>query len=128
MRVWAPERRSVEVVLEAGLAAGPVALEREAGGYFAGWVADAGPGSRYRLRLDGERLVPDPASRFQPDGVTGPSRVIDPRAYEWRDANWRGRPWAEAVLYEAHIGAATPERRRSDAASRRPRRLLRRTT
>jgi maltooligosyltrehalose trehalohydrolase len=109
VRVWAPERRSVEVVLEAGLAAGPVALTREAGGYFAGWVADAGPGTRYRLRLDGQRLVPDPASRFQPDGPHGPSQVIDPSTYAWTDAGWRGIEREGQVLYELHVGTLTPE-------------------
>lgn len=64
-------------------------------------VAGVAAGDDYRFRLPDGMMIPDPGSRFQPDGVTGPSRVIDPRAYEWRDANWRGRPWAEAVLYEA---------------------------
>jgi maltooligosyltrehalose trehalohydrolase len=53
--------------------------------------------------------VPDPASRFQPEDVFGPSEVIDPRAYRWRVRDWKGRPWEEAVIYEVHIGTATPE-------------------
>ena len=52
---------------------------------------------------------PDPASRYQPEDVHGPSEVIDPAAYVWRDAGWSGRPWEEAVVYELHIGAFTPE-------------------
>src|SRR5262249_16300728 len=55
---------------------------------------------------DGSR-VPDPASRYQPDDVHGPSEVIDPAAYKWEDAEWRGRPWEEAVIYELHVGAFT---------------------
>jgi maltooligosyltrehalose trehalohydrolase len=53
--------------------------------------------------------VPDPASRFQPEDVSGPSEVVDPRSYEWQDLGWAGRPWEEAVIYEAHVGTATPE-------------------
>ncbi len=66
-----------------------------------------GPGSRYRFRIDGDLLVPDPASRFQPESVDGPSEVIDPRAFEWADQGWRGRAWEEAILYELHVGAFT---------------------
>ncbi|MGH7039370.1 MAG: malto-oligosyltrehalose trehalohydrolase [Stellaceae bacterium] len=69
----------------------------------------AGAGTRYRFILPDGFSVPDPASRHQPEGVHGPSEVIDPAAYAWRDGAWRGRSWAEAVLYEAHIGAFTPE-------------------
>ena len=54
-------------------------------------------------------FVPDPASRFQPEDVHGPSEVVDPAAYAWADRDWRGRPWHEAVIYELHIGTFTPE-------------------
>jgi maltooligosyltrehalose trehalohydrolase len=53
--------------------------------------------------------APDPAARFQPEDVHGPSEVIDPAAYRWTDRGWRGRPWHEAVLYELHVGAFTEE-------------------
>jgi 1,4-alpha-glucan branching enzyme/maltooligosyltrehalose trehalohydrolase len=53
--------------------------------------------------------VPDPASRLQADDVHGPSVVIDPKAWDWRDEHWRGRPWHEAVIYELHLGSFTPE-------------------
>ena len=59
---------------------------------------------RYRYRLADGMLVPDPASRAQADDVHGPSVVIDPRAYTWRNPHWRGRPWHETVLYEVHAG------------------------
>ena len=78
-----------------------------------GWhelvVPEAHAGSRYRYGLPDGTQVPDPASRFQPEDVTGPSEVIDPAAFRWTDSAWRGRPWAETVLYELHIGAFTPE-------------------
>ena len=55
--------------------------------------------------------MPDPASRYQPEDVHGPSEVVDPRAYTWADADWRGRPWHETVLYELHVGTFTPRAR-----------------
>jgi len=69
----------------------------------------AGAGTRYRYCIDDEQLVPDPMSRFNPQGVQGPSEVIDPLDFEWTDDEWRGRPWHEAVLYELHVGTFTPE-------------------
>ena len=77
-----------------------------------GWhelVTDrARPGTRYRFVLPDGALVPDPASRHQPEDVHGPSEVVDPAAYAWSDAGWQGRRWEEAVLYELHVGAFTP--------------------
>ncbi len=66
-------------------------------------------GDRYRYRLDDDRRVPDPASRYNPLGVHGPSQIVDPRQFRWQDGDWRGRPWEEAVIYELHVGAFTPE-------------------
>src|SRR5205823_3386241 len=67
-------------------------------------------GTRYRFRLDGEQaLYPDPASRFQPDGVHGPSQVIDPGAFRWTDGAWRGAGLHGQVLYEMHVGTFTHE-------------------
>ncbi len=90
---------------------GREALTMQSDGH--GWheltVADAGPGTRYRYVLPDGMDVPDPASRFQPEDVAGPSEVIDPAAYAWKASDWNGRPWAEAVLYELHIGTFTPE-------------------
>jgi maltooligosyltrehalose trehalohydrolase len=78
----------------------------------AGWheadVADAGPGEDYRFVLDGDAL-PDPRSPFQPDGVDGPSRLVDHAAFPWTDAEWRGVHLPSAVLYELHVGTFTPE-------------------
>lgn len=84
-------------------------LNRAGNGWYELAVAGVGPGSRYDYRIDDEIDVPDPASRFNPHGVHGPSEVIDPCAFDWEDDDWRGRPWHEAVLYELHVGAFTAE-------------------
>ncbi|HEU4405372.1 MAG TPA: malto-oligosyltrehalose trehalohydrolase [Polyangiaceae bacterium] len=109
-RVWAPKRRRVSVAFE-GSEAREVPLEAEgATGYFSGLVGGARAGDLYRFRLDGARsLYPDPASRFQPEGPHGPSRVVDPHAYRWRDRAWRGVGAKGQVLYEMHVGTFTPE-------------------
>ena len=126
-RVWAPERRSVEVVLDAipdrggsGELASPVALERDVDGYWSGHVAEARAGTRYRYRLDGGDAFPDPASRFQPDGPHGPSMVVDPRAFAWTDGAWRGVAPERHALYELHLGTFSPEGTWNGAAERLP--------
>lgn len=68
-----------------------------------------GAGTRYAFVLPDGTRVPDPASHFQPDGVSGLSEVVDPRSFRWRDRGWKGRPWQTAVLYELHVGTFTPE-------------------
>jgi len=110
-RVWAPAAARVEVVLEGGAGASDrITLAAEGDGYFGGRAADAAVGTLYRYRLDGRTdLLPDPASRFQPAGPHGPSCVIDPARFEWTDDAWRGRPLAEQVFYELHVGTFTPE-------------------
>jgi maltooligosyltrehalose trehalohydrolase len=108
-RVWAPIRNRVEVVLE-GKSAAAFPLVRGRAGWFSGLVPRAGPGSLYRFRLDDEPgLFPDPASRFQPDGPHGPSEVVAPDRYRWRDGGWRGARLEGTVLYELHVGTFTPE-------------------
>src|SRR5258708_38542601 len=66
-------------------------------------------GAAYAFRREDGALVPDPASRANPWDVHGPSAVVDPRAFEWSDDAWRGRPWHEAVVYELHVGTFTAE-------------------
>jgi maltooligosyltrehalose trehalohydrolase len=108
-RVWAPERRAVEVVLErAHGRQAKFRLDREADGYHSAVVNDAAPGDLYRFLLDGEGPFPDPASRFQPEGPEGPSEIIDPAAYPWRESRWGGVP-AGVVIYETHIGTLTQD-------------------
>ncbi|HET8622365.1 MAG TPA: alpha-amylase family glycosyl hydrolase, partial [Gemmatimonadales bacterium] len=103
-RVWAPRHAHVDVVLETG---GATPLSRSADGYFEGLVTDASAGTRYRFQLGGGTMVPDPASRFQPDGPHGWSEVIDPGTFRWSDVGWRGAPRKSQVVYEMHIGTFT---------------------
>ena len=102
--VWAPSHRGVEVLVEGRE---PVALTKGAGGRFRGVVEGIAAGARYRVRADGGLAVPDPASRFQPDGPHGPSEVIDPTAFTWSDTGWRGVRLEDAVIYELHVGTFT---------------------
>jgi maltooligosyltrehalose trehalohydrolase len=106
-RVWAPKRRRVDVIMEGVETAAP--LEREESGYFSGLVAGAQAGLRYRFRLDGAGLFPDPASRFQPEGPHAASEVIDPSTYPWSDEQWLGVSLEGQVIYEMHIGTFTQE-------------------
>src|SRR5437763_4267863 len=106
-RVWAPATEFIEVVVEHDVQEATFALDPEEGGYFSGFGA-AAAGSRYRFRLANGSVVPDPASRWQPEGPFGPSQVIDP-AFEWTDREWRGVKLPNQVLYEMHIGTFTRE-------------------
>jgi maltooligosyltrehalose trehalohydrolase len=109
-RVWAPGRSRVEVILEGAGDGAAFRLEPEEGGYFSALLRRAGVGALYRFRLDGEDyLYPDPASRFQPRGPHGPSRVVDASSFEWTDRDWRGAALKGQVVYELHVGAFTPE-------------------
>lgn len=104
-RVWAPQARQVEVVFEG--ASPPQRLQPEGQGYFSGLVSGARAGGLYRYRLDGKGPYPDPYSRFQPEGPHGPSMIVDPDAYRWRDVGWSGIRMRGQVLYELHVGAFT---------------------
>ena len=101
-RLWAPAAREVRLVLDR-----PVAMEQR-GEWFEIRVEGAAAGTRYRFNIDGEIDIPDPASHFQPDDVHGPSEVID-HGYAWQCADWKGRPWEEAVFSEVHVGTFTHE-------------------
>ena len=105
--VWAPNAERVAVhLLEPDATAG---LEPLGDGYFGADVDGVEPGRRYRCRLDDAADEPaDPASALQPDGVLGPSAVVDP-AFGWTDGGWRGLPLERLVFYELHVGTFTPE-------------------
>ncbi|HET6314790.1 MAG TPA: malto-oligosyltrehalose trehalohydrolase [Chloroflexia bacterium] len=110
-RVWAEDVRRVEVAILGAEGKEQTAheLTRDADGYFEGFVAGIGAGTRYMYRLNGDTLRPDPASRYQPEGVHGPSEVVDP-AFPWGDGGtWQGLALEETVIYEVHIGTATPD-------------------
>ncbi|RYY92434.1 MAG: malto-oligosyltrehalose trehalohydrolase, partial [Comamonadaceae bacterium] len=108
-RVWAPQARRVDVVFDGGLPVLALEADADGDGYFSGVAAHARPGTRYRFRLDGGDALPDPASRWQPEGPHGPSAVVDPDAFAWTDARWPGIGPRGQVLYEMHIGTFTPE-------------------
>ena len=104
-RLWAPGASAVDLVLEGD--EGTRRFHRMAGdgtGWYRFFATEAAPGARYSFRIEDDLLVPDPASRCQASDIHGPSVVIDPRAYPWRDTSWRGRPWREAIIYELHVG------------------------
>ena len=109
-RFWAPGSAAVGLLLEGRGrdASGILCMQALADGWHELTVESAGPGTLYRFVLPDGLKVPDPASRFQPQDVHGPSEVIDSAAYDWGVA-WEGRSWDEIVLYELHIGAFTPE-------------------
>jgi len=105
-RLWAPKAASVELQLAPSRGLIPMAERAE------GWFeveADAPPGTQYRFKINGEHRVPDPASRFQPEGVHGASEVVDPCGFEWEDQAWRAKSWEQAILYELHVGAFSPD-------------------
>ena len=107
-QVWAPTRQRVELVLHPGLPSSQRrSLARTDTGVFAGVFADISPGNLYAYMLDGEGPFPDPASRFQPQGVHGPSAVVDSSAFGWSDGAWRGAALEDAVVYELHVGTFT---------------------
>lgn len=104
-RLWAPKARVVSVEVSSQ----KLPMNRLSGGWFELVTTEAAAGARYQFAIDQGVRVPDPASRFQPSGVHGPSEVVDPAGFRWQHTNWRGRPWEEAILYELHLGTFSPE-------------------
>jgi maltooligosyltrehalose trehalohydrolase len=111
--VWAPDHQRVELVLDDRRVAmqpdpapadSPADPASDRWGWWRATVPGTGPGTRYRFAVDGGPPRPDPRSRWQPEGIDGPSAVDDPTAYPWSDAGWRGARLAGAVLYELHVG------------------------
>ncbi|HSB72056.1 MAG TPA: malto-oligosyltrehalose trehalohydrolase [Candidatus Methylomirabilis sp.] len=106
-RVWAPRCQDIEVEI-VHPERQRVRLRARAGGYFVG-VGRGGAGLRYFYLLDGERRRPDPVSRGLPDGVHGPSEVVDTSGFAWTDRGWRGLPLRDMIVYEIHVGTFTAE-------------------
>ncbi len=101
-RLWAPAQERVSVALDGGPL---LPMARSPDGWFEAH-APCAAGTRYRYLLADGTLVPDPAARAQECDVQGPSVVVDPAAYAWRNPAWQGRPWHETVLYELHVGTS----------------------
>jgi len=119
-RLWAPGARAPALVhWMPGEAEHRQGAQCEADGLWHCHVARASADTRYVWEIDDDQRVPDPASRHNPDGPQGPSRVTAPCAFEW-DENWAGRPWHEAVIYELHVGTFTPQGTFAAAAQRLP--------
>src|SRR5689334_211888 len=95
VRLWAPQATEVEIELHKR----SYDMSRLNAGWFE-LVTAAHAGDQYCFKINGRHLVPDPASRFQPSGVHGPSEVVTPVEFSWDNSNRRGRPWHEAVIYE----------------------------
>jgi maltooligosyltrehalose trehalohydrolase len=107
-RAWAPAAQTVDVILkDSPIHAFP--LKKDPEGYFYGTISTALPGALYQYRLDHHESYPDPASRFQPQGVHGPSQIIDCRTFAWSDAAWKGVALKDLIIYELHVGTFTPE-------------------
>jgi maltooligosyltrehalose trehalohydrolase len=109
-RTWAPGKNTASVVIfdENNSIVRELPLEREATGYYSTTDSASSAGTLYKYRLDGQ-VFPDLASRFQPQGVHGPSQVVDGRSFRWTDFGWKAPPLRELVIYEAHVGTFTPE-------------------
>jgi maltooligosyltrehalose trehalohydrolase len=104
-RLWAPKAQRVDLNIANQKSQ---VLSKLENGWFE-LVTHSPARSQYQFQIDGQIKVPDPASRFQPSDVHGPSLVVDPAAFDWQDEHWHGRPWEEAVIYELHVGTFTPE-------------------
>jgi maltooligosyltrehalose trehalohydrolase len=107
-RVWAPWPTRVELQITAPRER-MLAPDRDEAGYCQICLEDIPPGSRYWYVLDGDTKRPDPASQFQPEGVHGPSEVVDHGAFRWTDAGWEGVGLEDMLIYELHVGTFTPE-------------------
>ena len=105
--LWAPNCPRIGIELIDNEAPDTMPMQREADGWHRLTTDRAAPGSRYRFILPDGFAVPDPASRYQPADVHGPSEVVDPQLYAWGDHDWHGRPWSASVIYELHIGSFT---------------------
>ncbi len=108
-RVWAPKAREAAVKIVSGGKEQTLDLSGGQGGYFTATAAGLSAGDRYFYILDGTRQYPDPASRSQPEGVHGPSEVVDPGAFEWHDNDWKGTTAEDLIIYELHTGTFTEE-------------------
>lgn len=108
-RLWAPGADQVELRLQDKSIEYNLAMKQETDGWFNITTSFPAKAFRYQYRIDGEHTVPDPASRYQPEDVNGPSQVIDPNEWQWSDRDWKGLPWEQAVFYQVHVGTFSEE-------------------
>ncbi|MCK4910614.1 MAG: malto-oligosyltrehalose trehalohydrolase [Thermodesulfovibrionales bacterium] len=106
--VWAPKRHSVSLVIT-GTHEKTVPMQKTREGWFECVTLKAPAGTRYLFELDTDERRPDPASRSQPEGVHGPSEVVDHCAFKWGDINWKNLLLEDYIFYELHVGTFTPE-------------------
>src|SRR3954454_19849732 len=108
-RTWASGHRTVDVVHldSTGNIRTATSLQAESNGYFSGFAEAAKAGDLYKYRIDGAGIFPDPSSRYQPQGVHGPSAVVDPLDFYWTDATWSAPAQRDLVIYELHVGTFT---------------------
>jgi len=106
--VWAPLMNTVtlKIVAPAELL---IPMTRAEQGYWRTEIENVFPGARYLYQLNGEKERPDPASRYQPDGVHGLSQIVDPSEFLWEDGEWKGTRLQDLVIYELHVGTFTRE-------------------
>src|ERR1700722_17830353 len=106
--LWAPAKKQMSVHL-----LGPkdrlVPMEKDKRGYHCAVVDKLAPATQYLYRLDDARDLPDPASRFQPEGVHGASQLVDTGSFEWSDQQWTGIDLERSIFYELHVGTYTAE-------------------
>ncbi len=104
-RVWAIRARQADLVLQDR----KIAMNPAGGGWWEVEAEKTGPGTDYSFSLDGGDPLPDPRSQWQPEGIDGPSRVVDHSDFRWTDHHWRSRPLSSALIYEIHTATFTPE-------------------
>lgn len=107
-QIWAPSAKSVDLCLYGNKDKTLINMDGDREGWFRVLSDQARVGMSYHFLINRNLYVPDPASRFQPQDVHGPSQIIDPAAFDWQDEDWCGRPWESAVIYELHVGAFSP--------------------
>jgi maltooligosyltrehalose trehalohydrolase len=112
--VWAPQKDKLELIIDGGK---PLPMTRDDFGYWTVTSISASAGSHYHYRIDSEKVLPDPASRWQPDGVHGASAIPDPD-FIWSDSGWKGLHLRELIVYELHVGTFTSEGTFNGVASR----------
>src|SRR5579875_375921 len=103
--VWAPQASDVAL----GIDNKREPMQLSDGGWWSVEAKHAGPGTDYAFYVDGEGPFPDPRSRWQPEGIHGPSRLVDHSAFRWTDQNWQAKPLPSAIIYELHVGTFTSE-------------------